>query len=201
MAEAGFQPAGLMSPQIFGIPVDRNVLFSNHKDVYKKRVEKRQRKLFVKIVPIKPFLRKNEQILLITTGYSPIFSLGQYLTGFVFSYLKRSLFVFTNQRIIHLPTTPSYKYNHCLAQIEYAGCQSIGMKGGTLVVRYAKFGRIEKFKAIAVQERSKIQALFKNRIPLSGTKVLLAERTHLCPRCASRLVRGKVCVPKLPADF
>ena len=49
MAEAGFQPAGFMSPQIFGLPVERKVLFSNHKDVYKKRIEKRQRKLFVKI--------------------------------------------------------------------------------------------------------------------------------------------------------
>ncbi len=68
MAEAGFQPAGFMSPQIFGLPVERKVLFSNHKDVYKKRIEKRQRKLFVKIGPLKPFFRKNEHILLVTTG-------------------------------------------------------------------------------------------------------------------------------------
>jgi len=201
MAETGFQPSGLMGPQIFGLPVDRDILFSNHKNVYKKRIEKRQRKLVVKIVPIKPFLRKNEQILLITTGYSPLFSLGQYLTGFVFSYLKRSLFVFTNQRIIHLPTTPSYKYNNCLAQIEYAGCRSIGMKGGTLVVRYAKLGKVEKFKAIAVQERSKIRALLKKRIPLSGTKGLLAERTHLCPRCAHRLVEKKYACPNCRLTF
>lgn len=191
MAEAVFQPAGVMNPQIFGLPVDRKVLFSNHKDVYKKRVEKRQRKLFVKISPLKPFLRRSEQILLVTKGYSPLSSLGQYLTGFAFSYLKRSLFVFTNKRIIHLPTTPSYKYNNCLAQIAYAGCQSIAMKRGTLVVQYAKFGRAEKFKAIAVQERKKIRALLKKRIPLSGTKSHLAGRTHLCPRCAHRLVEKK----------
>jgi hypothetical protein len=191
MAEAGFQPPGFITSQIFGLPVDREALFSNHKDVYKKRIEKRQRKLVVKIGPIKPFLRSNEQILLITTGYSPIFSMGQYLTGFVFSYLKRSIFVFTNQRIIHLPTTPSYKYNNCLAQIAYPGCLSIAMKGGTLVVKYAKFSRVEKFRAIAFQERRKIRALLKKRIPLSGTKVHLGGRTHLCPRCAHRLVEKK----------
>jgi hypothetical protein len=58
MTEAGFQPAGFMSPKVFGLPVDRKVLFSNHKNVYKKRIEKRQRKLFVKLGPIKPFFRK-----------------------------------------------------------------------------------------------------------------------------------------------
>ena len=191
MAEEGFQPAGFMSTQVFGLPVDRKVLFSNYKNVYKKRIEKRQRKLFVKLGPIKPFLRRNEQILLVTTGYSPLLSLGQYLTGFAFSYLKRSLFVFTNQRIIHLPTTPSYKYKNSLAQIAYAGCQSIVMKRGTLDVQYAKLGRSEKFKAIAVQERKKIRALLKKSIPLSGTKGHLAGRIHLCPRCAHRLIEEK----------
>jgi hypothetical protein len=191
MAEAGFQPAGLMSPKVFGLPVDREVLFSNHKNVYKKRIEKRQRKLFVKIGPLKPFLRRNENILLVTTGYSPLSSLAQYLTGFTFSYLKRSLFVFTNQRIIHVPATSSYKYKNSLAQIAYPGCQSIVMKRGTLVVQYARRGAIEKFKAIAIQERKKIRALLKKSIPLSGTKGHLAGRIHLCPRCAHRLVEKK----------
>ncbi len=191
MSEAGFQPAGFMSPHIFGLPVDRNILFSNHKEVYKKRTEKRQRKLFVKIGSLKPFLRRNESILLVTTGYSPLNSPAQYLTGFVFSYLKRSIFVFTNQRIIHLPTTSTYKYKNSIAQIAYAGCQSIVMRGGTLIVQYAKFGRVEKFKAIAVRERKKIRALLKKNIPLSGTKGHLAGRIHLCPRCAHRLVEKK----------
>jgi len=201
MAEAGFQPPAILSSQIFGLPVNREVLFSNHKDVYKKRIEKRQRKLIVKIGPIRPFLRRDEQILLITTGYSPLFSLGQLLTGFTFSYLKRSIFVFTNQRIIHLPTTPSYKYKNCLAQIEYPGCLFINIKGGTLVVKYVKFGQIEKFKAIAVRERKKIRALLKKRISVSGTKSHLAGRTHLCPRCASRLVDKKYVCPNCRLNF
>ena len=55
MAEAAFKPVGFMGPQIFGLPVDRDILFSNHKDIYKKRVEKRQRKLIVKISFFKLF--------------------------------------------------------------------------------------------------------------------------------------------------
>jgi hypothetical protein len=191
MAEAGFQPAGFMSPKVFGLPVDRKILFSNHKNIYKKRIEKRQRKLFVKLGPIKPFLRRNEHIMLVTTGYAPLNSMGQYLTGFAFSYLKRSLFVFTNQRIIHIPTTTSYKYKDSLAQMAYAGCQSISLKRGTLVVQYANSGQIEKFRAIAAQERKKIRALLKKSIPLSGTKAQLAGRIHICPQCARRLIENK----------
>ena len=191
MAKTTYEPIGMMDPQIFGLPVDRKTLFSNHKNIYKKRVEKRQRKLFMKIGPLKPFLRRNEQILLVTTGYSSLSSLGNYLTGFAFSYLKRSLFVFTNLRIIHLPTTTSYKFKNSLAQIVYAGCQSITLKRGTLVVQFAQRNQVEKFTAIAVQERKKIRALLKKSIPLSGTKANLSGRIHLCPRCAHRLVERK----------
>ena len=187
MAETPFEPAGIMDPRIFGLPVARDILFSNYKGVYKKRIEKRQRRLIVKIAFLKPFLRKGEKILLITTGYSPLDSLAQYLTGFVFVYLKRSIFVFTNYRIFHVPTTAAYKYKNSIAQIAYAGCQSIVLKGGTLAVQYAGSGKIEKFKAIALAQRKKIKTLIKKNIPLSGTKTHLAVRSHLCPRCTHRL--------------
>ncbi|MGD8263530.1 MAG: hypothetical protein PVJ22_14305 [Desulfobacterales bacterium] len=183
MSEAAFEPIGIMAPKVFGIPVDQEILFSNHKEAYKKRIEKRQRKLIVKIPYIKPFLRKGEKILLITTGYSPLASLAQYLTGFIFIYLKRSLFIFTNYRIFHVPCTPSYKFKNSIAQVAYTGCQSIMLKGGTLTVKYVKYGKVEKFKGIAAPERKKIRALLKKTIPLTGTKRQLTHRVHLCPRC------------------
>jgi hypothetical protein len=172
------------------LPVDRETLFSNHKKIYKKRIENRQRKLIVKLPFLKPFLKKGEKILLVSTGYSPITSLAQYATGFIFVYLKRSLFVFTNHRIFHVPATPNYQFKDTIAQIYYDGCRSISMKGGTLVVEYAKFGQMEKFKAIAFSERKKIKALLKAK-PISGTKTRLGERFHLCPRCTHPLSTGK----------
>ena len=190
MAEKAFEPVGIMGPQIFGLPVDRETMFSNHKDVYRKRIEKRQRKLIIKLPFLKPFLKKGEKILLISTGYSPITSLPQYVTGFLFVYLKRSLFVFTNYRIFHVPTTANYKYKRSIAQIVYAGCQSISLKGGTLIVQYAKFGKIEKFRAIALSERKKIRTLLKRK-PLTGTKTQLGERIHLCPQCTHPLSAGR----------
>lgn len=51
---------------VLGLPVDRDFLFSNHKDIYKKGTEKRQTKLFEKISFIKPFLKEGERILLVT---------------------------------------------------------------------------------------------------------------------------------------
>jgi len=190
MAEKAFEPVGIMAPQIFGLPVDREVLFSNHKKIYKKRIEKRQRKLIIKLPFLKYFLKKGEKILLVSTGYSPITSLAQYLTGFLFVYLKRSLFVFTNYRIFHVPTTANYKYKQSIAQIAYAGCQSISLKGGTLVIQYAKPGKTEKFRAIALSERKKIRTLLKIK-PLSVTNAQLGERFHLCPQCTRPLSAGK----------
>jgi hypothetical protein len=202
MPETAFEPVGFMGPQIFGLPVDRETLFSNHKNVYKKRIEKRQRKLIVKISFLKPFLKRGEQILLITSGYSPLVSLAHYLTGFLFVYLKRSLFVFTNYRIIHVPTTASYNYKNSIAQVAYAGCQSVALKGGNLIAQFAGAGKkIEKFKAIAVSERKKIRALLKKKLPLSGTKVQLARRIHLCPRCTHKLVEGQFKCEKCQLQF
>ena len=117
MSDTAFEPTGIMGQQIFGLPVDRKTLFSNHKKIYKKRIEKRQRKLIIKLAFLKPFLKRGEHIMLISTGYSPLASLAQYVTGFVFVYLKRSLFVFTNHRILHIPTTPSYQYKGAVSQI------------------------------------------------------------------------------------
>lgn len=190
MAEEVFEPTGLMGQQIFGLPVDRETLFSNHKKIYKKRIENRQRKLIVKLPFLKPFLKTGEKILLVSTGYSPIASLAQYATGFLFVYLKRSLFVFTNHRIFHVPTTPNYRFKQSISQIYYTGCQSIELKGGTLVVQYAKFGKMEKFKAIALSERKKIRTLLKQK-PVSGTKSAMGERFHLCPQCTRLLTAAK----------
>lgn len=190
MAEKAFEPTGMMGPQIFGLPIDRETLFSNHKSIYKKRIETRQRKLIVKLTFLKPFLKQGEKILQVSTGYSPITSLAQFATGFLFVCLKRSVFVVTNYRIFHVPTTLNYKFKNAIAQIHYDGCRSITLKGGTLVVQYAKFGKQEKFKAIAFSERKKIRALLKGK-PLSGTKTQLGERFHLCPQCIRPLSTGK----------
>jgi len=180
---------GIIRQRIFGIPVDRKILFSNHKNVYKKKIEKRQRKLIVKIPFIKPFIKENERVLLITTGYSPISTIEKYLIGWLFIYLKRSLFIFTNQRIFHIPTTPIYSYRNSTAQILYSYCKSIYMKGNSLVVEYANYGKIEKFIGIAGKEKNKIKQLLKT-IHFKAQEGEASKRIHLCPRCTNELSKG-----------
>lgn len=187
MAEQNKPPAfGIIRQRIFGIPVNKKTLFSNHKNVYKKKIEKRQRKLIVKIPFIKPFLKENERVLLITTGYSPISTIEKYLIGWLFIYLKRSLFVFTNQRIFHIPTTPNYSYRNSITQILYPYCKSIYMSGKSLIVEHTKWGEKEKFIGISGKEKSKIKQLLKT-INFEAKEGEASKRTHLCPRCTNEL--------------
>ena len=180
---------GIIRQRIFGIPVNREILFSNYKNVYKKKIEKRQRKLIVKISFIKPFIKENERVLLITTGYSPISTIERYLIGWLFIYLKRSLFIFTNQRIFHVPTTPIYSFRNSITQILYPYCKSIYMSGKTLVVEYTKWGKKEKFIGIAGKEKSKIKQLLKT-INFEAKEGEGSKRIHLCPRCTNELSKG-----------
>lgn len=189
MAEQKPPTFGIIRQRIFGIPVDRKILFSNHKNIYKKKIEKRQRKLIVKIPFIKPFIKENERVLLITTGYSPTSTIEKYLIGWLFIYLKRSLFVFTNKRIFHIPTTPIYSYRNSIAQILYSYCKSIYMNGKSLVVDYTRYGKEEKFLGIAGKEKNKIKQLLKT-IHLEAKEGEASKRIHLCPRCTNELSKG-----------
>ena len=185
---------GVVQQRIFGLPVDRQVLFSNHKKAYRNRVEKRQRKLIIKVTFLKPFVRQSEKILCITTCYSPVTLLEKIGIGWLFIYLKRSLLVFTDQRILHIPTTPSYKYRQSIAEIPYAGCSSVQVKGRSLVVVYRKNGLVEKFFSLAGKEKKKIVQLLKS-LQNSGQVAHISGRIHRCPRCAAVLPNsGKPCV-------
>ena len=184
---------------LFGLPVNRETIFSNHKNVYKKRVEKRQTKLIKKIPFIKSFLKEDEKILLITTGCSPTPILEQFLTGWIFIYLKRSVFVFTTKRIFHIPTKRDYSYRNSIAQILYPDCNSIQIKGRKLVVGY-KNGKKEKFLYIARKEKRKIKALLPT-ISLEGYPSEIQERIHLCPRCTKELEEEKYICPNCYLEF
>ena len=121
---------------INGLAVSSEIMFSNHKNVYKKSIEKRQTKLLNELSFIAPFLVEDEQILLVTTGCSPVSLFEQMMTGWIVFYLKRSLFVFTNMRIFHIPTKTNYSYRDSITQILYDDCLKIDRKGSTLVVKF-----------------------------------------------------------------
>lgn len=187
------QMVGLSKQVLFGLPIDHDILFSNHKSIYKQRIEKQQTKLIEKLSFIKLFLKEGEKIILVTTGCSPMSVLEQLLTGWIIFYLKRSLLVFTNKRILHIPTKMNYSYKGSIAQILYADCQTIVMRGRTLVVTY-KNGKKEKYYYIGGREKKKLKELFKTTL-LKGEQSKEQGRINLCPRCTKELVKDQYTCP------
>ena len=189
----------VVEQNVLGLPVNRDIIFSNHKGIYKKGIEKCQTKLFQKISFIKPFLKEDEKILLVTTGCSPMSGMEQLLTGWIVFYLKRSLFVFTNKRIFHIPAKLNYSYRNSIAHILYTDCQTIGMKWRTLAVKY-KNGKKEKFYYIAGRERKKIKELLKTT-STEGIQSKTAGRLHLCPSCTKELIENEYVCPNCRLEF
>ena len=194
------------SEDIAGLPVNTKVLFSNHKNIYKKRTEKRQRMLLGSIKYIKPFLCDGEVILLITEGSSHISFFEQFFGGYSTMALKDAHFIFTNMRIIHIPLTFSgfsltknTRYRNSIAQILYCDCEYIKQSGHSLKVKY-KSGKKEVFCRIKSKERKKIKSLVQ-QIPLDGEPSFAKERTHLCPRCQGILVKDIYECPNCQLDF
>lgn len=140
--------------QLLGLPIDSGIMFSDHKKTRKKRIERRQTGLLGKLSFIEPFLQDNERILLVTTACSPVSFFEQLTTGVIFTYLKRSLLVFTNERIFHIPTKTSYSYRNSIAHLWYADCETMTLGGHVLTVQY-KTGEKDRFLYIAVRERKK----------------------------------------------
>ncbi len=174
---------------IFGVPVDRETIFSDHRGIYKKKVEKRQRNLIVKSTFIKFYLHHNEQIRCLTTAYSPVNMREQLLTGPAFLFFKKALLIFTDKRIVHVPTRFDHSSRGAISQILYEDCAGLRINGRTLYVKY-KNGSQEAFLYLGRKEKKKIQALIAE-LPLSPKEAgRLKGRVYLCPSCANQLKDG-----------
>jgi hypothetical protein len=166
-------------------PADTDEIFADHKGEYRKGIEKRQRKLAAKVAFIGRFLHPKEQVLFITTACSPFTTLEQLTTGWVIMYLKRTLLVVTDKRILQVLTDGSFNYRDSLAEIRYSDCASITQSFGALKLKYRN-GKKERFLYVASQERRKLKDLVK-RMSFDGPNPSAAARSHLCPRCTKPL--------------
>ncbi|MGD9006293.1 MAG: hypothetical protein PVG41_00165 [Desulfobacteraceae bacterium] len=187
---------------IFGIPVDRETIFANHKGVYKSRIEKRQRKLIVKTthLNIKFFLHDNERIRCLSTGYSPVGTFEQVLTGLAFLLFKRALFIFTDKRLLHIPTRIGGGPAGSISQIFFEDCAKIWLKGRQLMIRY-KTGDTERFPYIGRKEKKKIKTILEN-LPIRPKEAgKLKGRVYVCPRCAGNLKSDTSSCPSCNLGF
>ncbi len=184
---------------IFGLPVDRNLIFSNHKGTYRKKIEKRQRKLIVKISFLKFFLHYDENILLLTTGYTPVSIWEMLLTFPAYLFFKRALFVFTTKRIFQIPTSFNHAYRHSISQIRYADCHRLSFKGRSMVL-HLKNGECRTFKNIGGAELKKIKFL-AGHLPIEEGINPDIEIHALCPSCASPIDDDQKACPKCQIKF
>jgi hypothetical protein len=185
---------------IFGLPVNRQLIFTNAGGYYKKSVEKRQRKLISKVAFLRYFMHYGEKLLFLSTGYSPITIAEQILTGPLFLFFKRAIFIFTDKRIIHIPTRFNRGHRRALSQILYTDCEKIEVHAGALVVTY-RDGRRESFPYIGAPEVRKLQRILP-RLPIgSGQPSAHPHRTALCPKCHHPLADGSEQCPSCRLVF
>ena len=184
---------------LFGLAIEQDVLFSNHKSVFKSRIQKRQTSLAHKITFLEKFLHEDEKIYCITTGCSPTNLLEQLLMGIWVVYIKRCMLVFTNKRILHIPTKANFAHRNSISQILYTDCRSIKMKGSTLFVNYSNNSK-ENFNYIAGNERKKIRA-FLETVSFDNYQDSIQTRTHLCPNCTEQLIDNEYICPNCQLEF
>jgi len=186
---------------IFGKPVARDILFSNHRGVYRKSVEKRQRWLLVKISFIRSFLAEGELIMMIAAGYAPMTKLERFLLRYLTVFQRRALFVFTNRRVFYIPTTFTYGYRYCLAEIIYQDCKSIEMLGRSLVFQFHN-GESKRFPYIGRKERRKLKRLAGRLAPGKNSKAKGSRTmTYLCSRCGAAVPDKVASCPKCRLRF
>jgi len=183
-----------------GLPVETAVLFSDREGVYRPQIEKSKTALLRKLGFLTKFLDADEKIVFVTTGCSPLTALERVALGAVWATaIKRALFVFTDKRLLHIPTTPDYEYQGSISQILYQDCTRLQVKGSGLVVEYHN-GKQERFRSIPLGDRAIIKRL-QPEPDESDQPSARPQRNHLCPNCTELLPPGAVRCPSCRLEF
>jgi hypothetical protein len=173
---------------VMGLPVKNSFMFTNPMGVEKKGIKKRQLNLLKKLEFLPRFLKADEEVYLVTTACSPISIMEQLTTGWIVFYVKRALLVFTNKRIIHIPTTVGYNFRDSIANIQYNDIKDIKFGWGALKIQY-KNKKKERFVRIR-KERAKIKQFIK-KLDLKREASKRQQRYHICPSCMRPLKKGE----------
>ncbi len=183
-----------------GLPVVTSVLFSDRDGVYKPQIEKSKTALLYKLGLLTKFLDADERIVFVATCCSPLTTLERAALGAVWATaIKRAVFVFTDKRLLHIPTTADYEYQGSISQILYQDCTRLEVKGSGLVVRYHN-GKRERFRSIPVGDRAIIRRL-QPEPDESDQPSDRPQRNHLCPNCTELLPPGAARCPSCRLEF
>jgi PH (Pleckstrin Homology) domain-containing protein len=187
----------------FGLRINQDVCFTTQNNKPHRSTTSRQLKVLRELAPtLKQVLKPDEEILLAVRASSPMSWLEQLVTGWIIYYLKRCVLVFTNKRILHLPTKMNFKPKASIAQILYgdiAEAKTSGSLGRALKLKY-KTGKKEDFNYVESLEFKRLKALLPT-LPKDGQPSEVSERHHLCPRCQAKLLTGKFTCPSCRLQF
>jgi hypothetical protein len=187
----------------FGLRINQDVCFTAHNNQFHKGTRDRQLKILRGLAPtLKQVLKPDEEIWLAVRAVSPMSWFEQLTTGWMIYYLKRCVLVFTNKRILHLPTTVNFKPKVSVAQVLYgdiAEPKLTGFLGRALTLRY-RSGKKESFNYIEPRDFKKLKTILPS-LPKEGQPSEVSERHHLCPRCQARLLKGKFTCPGCQLQF
>lgn len=185
---------------VFSVPVDCDTLFSNHKNSYKKKIEKKQRKLLVKIPIIRPFLKNDETVLFICKGHSSISLFDQVFMGWLLLFFKRSLFVFTNKRMFLIPTSIDYSYRGSIARTDFSRCKSLFLKYNSLYAECMSCHQKDRYTGFKSSDRKKIKAILET-LTFNDASDRSPHQAHLCPQCTAPLEPNHYTCNKCGLEF
>lgn len=167
------------------------------------RFARNQEKMLAKLQPLLArVMEPGETVLVATRAVAPYGVLEFLTTGWVVTIVKRCVVVFTDRRILHVPTTPGFNSRESVAQVRYADIQSLTFssffgRGVKLVYRN---GKKETFSAMSRKEHKAIQELVP-RLVGTGSMTTTAARHHLCPRCRAALQEERFDCPGCGLQF
>lgn len=186
-----------------GLRIKQEVCFTTPNNKPHMRQIRRQLKVLKDFAPLlKQVLQQDEEILLAVRASSPMSWIEQLTMGWVIYLLKRCVLIFTNKRILHLPTTMNFKAKPSIAQIIYsdiAEAKASGFMGRALTLKY-KSGKKETFNYVEASDFKKLKTLIST-LPAGDQPSEVSERQHLCPRCQAKLLRGKFSCPNCHLAF
>ena len=137
----------------FGLRINQDVCFTTHNNKLHMGTTKRQLKILRDVAPLlRQVLKPDEEILLAVRAASPMSWFEQLTTGWIIYLLKRCVLVFTNKRILHLPTTMNFKPKSSVAQVVYGDLTEAkvsGFMGRVLKLNY-KTGKKEELQLCGV---------------------------------------------------
>jgi len=194
----------LTKTDIWILPVNKEICFSNHKNEFKEKIKQDQIKLLTKFAPfLKPLLEPDEKILMATQATSPMSFVEQWTTGWVIYYLKRCVLILTNKRILHFPTRCDFTPKHSHSQIRYGDIERFklsGFLGRVLKIEY-KSGKKETFYHIKPKAFKKLKTL-EHLFMMNGHQPSsVRERHFLCPKCITPLLKDKFSCPSCHLEF